>query len=69
MARVKGRTREQFKEDRQAVDAAIWEAVRQMVQEGAMHGCGAHFLAETETCARCRWVNEQLGHEFDADPG
>jgi hypothetical protein len=68
MSRVKGRTREQLKADRRAVEEAVEEAVRQMVQEGAMHGCGEHVLAKVDTCARCRWVNAKLGHEFEDQP-
>lgn len=68
MSRVRGRTRAQYRADQAAVREAICAAVEAMVSSGALHGCGEHVHPEVDACARCRWVNEQLGCQFEDEP-
>lgn len=62
MARVRGRTRAQLQADRAEVRDAKEQALRVMVESGALHPCAEHDEVD-ESCARCAWVNEQLGFE------
>jgi len=61
VTRVRGRTAAQLRDDRFAVQAAIAAAIENMVAEGRLYPCHDHDEADVDGCARCQWINEQLG--------